>query len=767
MSTKIEEILEELYLIDPALRSEEAALKKTIEDLMKSRPDGRMDERFEAELKEKLIAEFSKKAEPKRRKAAFLFARSGFRIGLGAAAAAAVLLAVFVGRGLPAFGPGAKPPLTEPGAAAVVNQQPAQDPAKPASGAPALGAKIPGPKAPATTGAAATVPSAGDDATGKGAPAPDGTLEKYDDTRLSAHPKALASRSQAETEENAPAELRRETAGGAAAQKQEAAAPAGSRAVRPAPSVVPAAPRPLGGQAATGSVAKDKKAAAGPGSAVADLDEDQFAAQAATTAEAPADLLADRNRQDFNTEGYDRVVENSFAKVIEEPLSTFSIDVDTASYANVRRFLRSGSLPPPDAVRIEELVNYFPYDYEGPSNGEPFAFDTELSPCPWNDAHQLLRVALQAKRIKDSEIPPCNLVFLIDVSGSMEDENKLPLVKEALKALVRRMRQQDRISLVVYAGSAGVVLEPTSGSRTDKILKAIDELESGGSTAGGEGIRLAYAAAKKAFIPKGSNRVILATDGDFNIGASSDGELVRIIEEERKAGVFLTVLGFGMGNYKDSKMQKLADSGNGNYAYIDTISEADKVLSKQMAGTIFTVAKDVKVQIEFNPARVGEYRLVGYEKRALAARDFADDSKDAGELGAGSSVTALYELVPPVGATARTDLKYQSTKITAQGSASKELMTLKFRYKKPDGAASSLVERPVTIEPRALSKTSADFRFAAAVAEWGQILRGSAYKGSASLDQVASLARGALGRDSDGYRTEFLELVGLSKRLGR
>ena len=761
MSTKIDEILEELYLIDPALRSEEAALKKTIEDLMKSRPDGRMDASFEAELKEKLLAEFSKKAEPKRRKAAFLFARPGFRIGLGAAAAAAVLLAVFVGRGLPAFGPGATPPLTEPGASAVVSQMPAQDPAKPASVAPALGAKTPATKAPATTTTATvnTVPSAGDDTAGKGAPAPDGTLEKYDDTRLSVLPKALASRSQAETEENAPAELRRETAVGAA-QKQEAAAPPASRAV-------PAAPRPLGGQAAIGSVAKDKKAA----SAVADRDEgepaDKFAAQAATTAEAPADILADRNRQDFNTEGYDRVVENSFAKVLEEPLSTFSIDVDTASYANVRRFLRGGSLPPPDAVRIEELVNYFPYDYAGPSNGEPFAFDTELSPCPWNDAHQLLRIALQAKRITDSEIPPCNLVFLIDVSGSMEDENKLPLVKEALKTLVRRMRQQDRISLVVYAGSAGVVLEPTSGSRTDRILKAIDDLESGGSTAGGEGIRLAYAAAKKAFIHKGSNRVILATDGDFNIGASSDGELVRIIEEERKAGVFLTVLGFGMGNYKDSKMQKLADSGNGNYAYIDTLSEADKVLPKQMAGTIFTVAKDVKVQIEFNPARVGEYRLVGYEKRALAARDFADDSKDAGELGAGSSVTALYELIPPGGASARADLKYQSTKITPQGSAAKELMTLKFRYKKPDGAASSLVERPVSIEPRALSKTSADFRFAAAVAEWGQILRGSSYKGSASLDQVASLARGSIGRDSDGYRAEFLELVGLSKRLGR
>ena len=728
MSTKIDEILEELYLIDPALRSEEAALKKTIEDLMKSRPDGRMDASFEAELKEKLLAEFSRKAEPKRRKTAFLFARPAFRIGLGAAAAAVVLVAVFVGRGMPGRDVNGMPPMAEPVVSAVVQQQttPATkspDKPKPATDGRTAVSTIPEP-------AKVAQPPSGAVTRAVPAPQPATTEEKDDASRLMAESELSA----------APMEFRREALGNKGAP-------------------MPASPA---AQALGGAVAKDKKAF---GKAEAQFDS--AAAAATIPAEAPADVLADRNRQDFNTEGYDRVVENSFAKVLEEPLSTFSIDVDTASYANVRRFLRGGSLPPPDAVRIEELVNYFPYDYAGPSNGEPFAFDTELSPCPWNDAHQLLRIALQAKRITDSEIPPSNLVFLIDVSGSMEDENKLPLVKEALKMLVRRMRQQDRISLVVYAGSAGVVLEPTSGSRTDKILKAIDDLESGGSTAGGEGIRLAYAAAKKAFIPKGSNRVILATDGDFNIGASSDGELVRIIEEERKAGVFLTVLGFGMGNYKDSKMQKLADSGNGNYAYIDTISEADKVLSKQMAGTIFTVAKDVKVQIEFNPARVGEYRLVGYEKRALAARDFADDSKDAGELGAGSSVTALYELVPPGGATARADLKYQSTKITPQGTASKELMTLKFRYKKPDGATSSLVERPITIEPIALSKTSVDFRFAAAVAEWGQILRGSAYKGSASLDQVASLARGSLGRDSDGYRAEFLELVGLSKKLGR
>ena len=468
--------------------------------------------------------------------------------------------------------------------------------------------------------------------------------------------------------------------------------------------------------------------------------------------------------------------------------------MDTASYSNVRRFLRSGTLPPPDAVRIEELVNYFPYDYagpvaaEGPTGAEgqtpqaqsaaakaqaPFAFDSELSACPWNASHSLLRVALQAKRIADADIPPSNLVFLIDVSGSMDEDGKLPLVKESLKLLARRMRQQDKISIVVYAGNAGLVLAPTPGSRKDKILAAIDNLEAGGSTAGGEGIQLAYETAKKAFIPKGSNRIILATDGDFNVGPSSDGELVRIIEEERKAGVFLTVLGFGMGNYQDSKMQKLADSGNGNYAYIDSLAEADKVLAKQMTGTIFTVAKDVKIQIEFNPMRVGEYRLIGYEKRALAARDFADDAKDAGELGAGSSVTALYELTPPSGQAARTDLKYQSQAVTEAGADAAELMTIKFRYKNPDVEAndpdqkSILIEQPVAIETVDLAKCSDDFRFAAAVTEWGLVLRQSAYKGGATLEQAASIARGALGRDQGGYRAEFLDLVRASQKLTR
>jgi Ca-activated chloride channel family protein len=507
-----------------------------------------------------------------------------------------------------------------------------------------------------------------------------------------------------------------------------------------------------------------RAAAAAPAAPAAAWDNKAEAAKAAELSQEGLPL-AKRFKADFNTEGYDRIVENSFAKTLEEPLSTFSIDVDTASYANVRRFIEGSSLPPPDAVRIEELVNYFTYDYASPKGDVPFGFDTELAACPWNPSRLLLRVGLQAKRIADKDIPPSNLVFLVDVSGSMDEENKLPLVKESLKLLVKKMRQEDKISIAVYAGSAGLVLSPTAGNRKDKILAAIDALDAGGSTAGGEGILLAYETAKKAFIAKGNNRVVLATDGDFNVGASSDGELVRLIEEKRKEGVFLSVLGFGMGNYKDSKMQKLADAGNGNYAYIDSLSEAEKVLSKQMAGTIYTVAKDVKIQIEFNPSVVGEYRLIGYEKRALAARDFADDSKDAGELGAGGSVTALYELTPSTGAVARGDLKYQSSGLSPKAADSGELMTIKFRYKLPDGDKSSLVEEPVKLDRRELKATSDDYRFAAAVAEWGLILRDSAYRGQANYSQVEDLAAGARGRDAEGYRAEFLKLARLAAGL--
>lgn len=465
--------------------------------------------------------------------------------------------------------------------------------------------------------------------------------------------------------------------------------------------------------------------------------------------------------QDFNTESYDRINENDFQNVIQAPLSTLSFDVDTASYANIRRFINNGSLPYPDAVRIEEMVNYFKYDYEGPKGNLPLAFQPELSVCPWNKKHLLLRIGTQAKKIETEALPPNNLVFLLDVSGSMQDENKLPLVKSAMKLLVNEMRPIDRISLVVYAGSAGLVLPSTSGKEKKKIIAAIDNLEAGGSTAGGEGIELAYETARKAFITGGNNRVILATDGDFNVGASSDGEMVRLIESKRKLGIFLTVLGVGMGNYKDSKMVQLADKGNGNYAYIDSFAEAKKVLVSQLAGTLYTIAKDVKLQIEFNPAKVQEYRLVGYEKRVLAAKDFQDDKKDAGELGSGHSVTFLYEIIPAEGQGTYTpeELKYQKNAVKSDETSSAEWLTLKFRYKKLDSDKSSLLEYPLVLNTIALDETSDDYRFAAAVAEWGMLLRNSEFKASANYGQVLALAENALGADKEGYRREFVSLV--------
>jgi Ca-activated chloride channel homolog len=471
---------------------------------------------------------------------------------------------------------------------------------------------------------------------------------------------------------------------------------------------------------------------------------------------------------DFNREEYAHIVENEFRDVALNPLSTFSIDVDVASYANVRRFLGEGRLPPPDAVRIEELVNYFDYDYPDPAGEHPFAIVTEVSEAPWNPRHRLVHVGLQGRRMEERELPPANLVFLIDVSGSMDEPNKLPLVQQSLRLLVERLREEDRVSIVVYAGAAGLVLDPTPGHRREEILDAIERLEAGGSTAGGEGIRLAYQTAREAFIRGGNNRVVLATDGDFNVGVSSEGELVRMIERERQDGIFLTVLGFGTGNYQDAKMEALADHGNGNYAYIDGLGEARKVLVGEMGGTLLAIAKDVKVQVEFNPARVKAYRLIGYENRVLAAEDFNDDRKDAGELGAGHSVTALYEVVPagaetPVRGT--DPLRYQEVRPRRGAQDSGELLTVKLRYKRPDGETSRLLERAVPDRSVALERASADFRFAAAVAEWGLLLRDSRFKGGASYGEVLSLARGALSGDREGHRGEFVRLVESSRRL--
>jgi Ca-activated chloride channel family protein len=473
---------------------------------------------------------------------------------------------------------------------------------------------------------------------------------------------------------------------------------------------------------------------------------------------------------DFNTENYGHIVENPFLKVNDNPLSTFSIDVDAASYSNVRRFLNYGQLPPPDAVRIEEMVNYFHYDYPQPAGEDPFTVNTELSDCPWNKDHKLVLVGLQGKKVPVENLPLSNLIFLIDVSGSMMEEDKLPLVKASMKLLVDQLRQDDNVAIVTYAGRAGLALPSTNGSEKTEIKSAIDGLEAGGSTAGGAGIKLAYKIAKENFIANGNNRVILCTDGDFNVGVSSDGELVKLIEEERKSGVFLSVLGFGTGNYQDNKMQQLADKGNGNHAYIDGLNEAKKVLVSEFGGTLFTIAKDVKLQIEFNPVKVQGYRLIGYENRLLNKEDFNDDKKDAGELGSGHTVTALYEIIPAgVKDTFMRkvdDLKYQKNNIAISNAAnSGEVMTIKLRYKKPDGDVSKLIEQPVFDKQLPLSSASKNFRFAAAVAEFGILLRQSEFKSNASFENAQELASNAKGGDEEGYRSEFIKLIKKAQSL--
>jgi Ca-activated chloride channel family protein len=476
-----------------------------------------------------------------------------------------------------------------------------------------------------------------------------------------------------------------------------------------------------------------------------------------------------RQSEPGNTEEYGHKDENPFLAVTAHALSTFSIDVDRASYSNVRRFLLGGQAPPADAVRIEELVNYFPYDYAEPVGDDPVAIHAELANAPWKRGHQLLRIGLQAKRIDVAGLPASNLVFLIDVSGSMNEPNKLPLVKSALTLLVNTLRPQDRVAIVVYAGSAGLVLPSTPGDQKSRILQAIDSLEAGGSTAGGAGIKRAYDEAVTSFIRGGNNRVILATDGDFNVGVSSDGELIRLIEDRRRTGVFLTVLGFGMGNLKDSKMEQLADHGNGNYAYIDNALEAKKTLVHEMGGTLYTVAKDVKIQVEFNPAVVQAYRLLGYENRLLADEDFNDDAKDAGEMGSGHSVTALYEIIPagaPNDGTIRRpdSLRYQTSVAPRGQIGTRELGFVKVRYKTPDGDRSRLLSQPIAATRG--ETMSPDFRFQQAVAEFGLLLKGSAYRGSASFEDVIAAARASLGPDPDGYRAEFVRLAAAAQSLG-
>ncbi len=464
------------------------------------------------------------------------------------------------------------------------------------------------------------------------------------------------------------------------------------------------------------------------------------------------------------SESYDTFDENGWLSTRDKPLSTFSVDVDAASYGNVRRFITQGSLPPVDAVRIEELVNYFDYDYPNPRGRHPFSITTEVAECPWNLEHKLVHVGLQGERIDTENLPPNNLVFLIDVSGSMTPPNKLPLLKSSFRMLVDQLREQDRVAIVVYAGAAGLVLPSTCGSDHEQILCAIDRLEAGGSTAGGAGIQLAYRIAQENFLEGGNNRVILATDGDFNVGASSDGEMIRLIEERRKSGVFLTVLGFGEGNLQDSKMEKIADHGNGHYAYIDNLAEARKVLVNEMGASLLTIAKDVKLQVEFNPARVSSYRLIGYENRLLQDRDFDDDTKDAGEIGAGHSVTALYEITL-VDRDDRTGkpLKYSDVIVKDHARKSAELLTVSFRYKQPTASESQLLSAVVKDSNKRFAQASNDFRFSAAVAEFGMILRESPEMRHTTMEQVIGIACNALGEDLHGYRSEF---VGLAQTAG-
>jgi Ca-activated chloride channel family protein len=470
-------------------------------------------------------------------------------------------------------------------------------------------------------------------------------------------------------------------------------------------------------------------------------------------------ISGDQREPEHNTEEYDAIHESGFRDALRIPLSTFSIDVDAASYSNIRRFINNGQRPPVDAVRIEEMVNYFDYEYNQPDGEVPFSVNTEVSAAPWNSKHNLVHIGLQGKIIPTTNLPPSNLVFLIDVSGSMSDANKLPLLKSSFKLLVEQLRQQDKVSIVVYAGAAGVVLEPTSGGNKRKIISALDQLQSGGSTAGGEGIRLAYALAKENFVRGGNNRVILATDGDFNVGESSNASMERLIEEKRQDGVFLTVLGYGMGNYKDSKMEILADKGNGNYAYIDNLLEAQKVLVNEFGGTLFTIAKDVKIQVEFNPSKVQAYRLIGYENRQLKDEDFNNDRKDAGEIGSGHAVTALYEIIP-VGVESQffkiDELKYQKTVIDKAASAN-ELLTVKIRYKEPDGEVSKLISK--SLPEKVNNNPSENFRWSAAVASAGMLLRNSEFINGYTFDDAIVLAESSRGKDERGYRIEFINMM--------
>ena len=485
------------------------------------------------------------------------------------------------------------------------------------------------------------------------------------------------------------------------------------------------------------------------------------------SANATSKMILSSPPQQRNAETYKEIKENSFVAVAQQPVTTFSADVDRAAYANVRRIIGYGQIPPKDAVRIEEMVNYFDYDYPAPEEGSvsPLRVSPELAPAPWNPNHLLLRIGLQAKKIDLAQAPPSNIVFLIDVSGSMDEENKLPLLQSSFKLLLGQLRPDDKVAIVTYANGTKVALPSTSVKDKEKIIKVLDNLYASGGTSGGRGIQLAYEQAQKSFIKNGNNRIILATDGDFNIGINNTTDLEKFIEKQRESGIYMSVLGFGMGNYRDDMAEIIADKGNGNYAYIDNITEAKKVLVNELSGTLFAVAKDVKLQLEFNPKYVKEYKLIGYENRMLANEDFTNDKKDAGEIGAGHTVTALYELVPSDGKVAQS-LRYQSQELNEKGKGN-ELGFLKIRYKDPKvkDAKSVEITEPLVFNKKALKETSTDYRFAASVAEFGILLRDNSNKANATYGQVIELAEGAIGKDPEGYRKEFVRLVKSVKML--
>jgi Ca-activated chloride channel homolog len=516
---------------------------------------------------------------------------------------------------------------------------------------------------------------------------------------------------------------------------------------------------------ALGGVLKGQGNGASIGFANSFVDNKRLAMSAAPPA-AAVDRIA---RPPFNTETYDLVLDNGFVQASQESVATFSVDVDTASYSNVRRFLMSlNQMPPRDSVRIEEMINYFSYNYPSPTGPRPIAAYTEVASAPWKPEHRLVRIGIKAKDIDIAKRPPSNLVFLIDVSGSMATPERLPMLKSAMKLMIEKLGEGDHVAIVTYAGESGVRLRSTTGDKKEVINSVIDGLIAGGSTNGASGIQLAYDLATSNFIRGGTNRVILATDGDFNVGITNQGDLIRLLEDKAKSGVFLSVLGFGMGNYKDSTLEKLADKGNGNYAYIDTMNEARKVLVEEMSGTLLTVAKDVKIQVEFNPAEVNAYRLIGYENRALRREDFNDDKKDAGDMGAGQTVTALFEVVPrgvEVQTSSVDPLKYQQPARPTRNAANGEILNVKIRYKEPEASTSQSMETPVIDRGAAFSNASLDFRFAAAVASFGMVLRDSAYKGQSTFDGVLDIAQKSKGDDKNGYRAEFLEMVRKARGL--